>query len=57
MFEDLLNKKHKKGGCEVEMCPQCASSDVDVYPTSVCDLSFCYICCNACGFRWTTSDV
>ena len=55
MFEDLLGKKtHKKSGCEVEICPQCMSSDIDVYPTSVCDVAFYYVCCNHCGFRWTT---
>ena len=57
MFEDLLNKKPEKAGCETEMCPQCSSSDIEIYPTAVYDVSFYYVHCNACGFGWTTSDV
>ncbi len=57
MFEDLVNEKREKVGCETEMCPQCSSSDIDIYPTAVYDVSFYYIHCNNCGFRWTTSDV
>lgn len=58
MFEDLLGKKtNEKSGCEVEICTQCMSSDIDIYPTAVCDVSFYYVCCNHCGFRWTASGV
>lgn len=57
MFEDILNKKYKKVGSQTETCPQCSSSDVDVYPAAVYDVSFYYVCCNYCGFRWTASDV
>jgi uncharacterized Zn finger protein len=57
MFEDLMDKKSKIWGPEVEECPQCSSSDIEMYPVVASDTSFYYIRCNDCGFRWTTSDV
>lgn len=60
MYEDIINDRKEDvytNHTSIEMCPQCASLDIDVYPVATFDVFFYYASCNECGYRWTASDV
>lgn len=64
MFDDFINenrdlknvKKYIKG--KVSFCPQCESLDIIIEKTlDAPGLTYYYLKCNECNFRWATINV